>query len=211
MRKYPISHCKGCARSNPVLKIPINNHSKEDLLVRHSRDFPTRCGGKGERSERNAGNPRHDMNPHGLRLATLGLAMAWAMWPEAAHAGLREILAAKLAEYCIPKDEAGCVEPYKASLNGTQCVCPSGGRYYNGINRRCEACSAGTYALPDTAVCLECPAPTAASCPFGTYLASIADVCPSGHYAVEAADCDAATGTGGGPGSCPSGTYAMSF
>jgi hypothetical protein len=132
--------------------------------------------------------------------------VAWAAFaPGLARAAtLRDTLASKLSEYCIPK-AGGCESPYRANYTGTGCVCPSGGRYYSGINRRCEECSAGTYALPDTATCTECPSPT--SCPTGTSLVDITGGCPTGTYAVTVADCGLTTGTGGGPDTCPTGTY----
>jgi hypothetical protein len=131
------------------------------------------------------------------------LLIAWAMWPGVARADLKSTLTSKLIQYCIPKDTTGCT--YKANYTGTGCVCPTGGRYYSTINRRCDACSAGTYALPNTASCTDCPGPT--SCPAGTYKADITGGCPAGTYAVTVADCGLTTGTGGGPDTCPSGNY----
>jgi hypothetical protein len=114
-----------------------------------------------------------------------------------AGADLKDTLASKLSEYCIPKD-GSCNYPYRANHTDTGCVCPSGGRYYSTTNRRCDTCSVGQYALANASACTDCAVGTASNtigrdsvcpaCSAGTYQpstgqSSCAD-CLAGTFAI---------------------------
>jgi syndecan 4 len=151
------------------------------------------------------------MNKYPILLVGWLLPFGAAM-PRAYAQTLRAKLIEALKTYCVPPDEAGCSSPYRANYNGTRCVCPSGGRYYNGSSRRCETCGAGTYALPNAAACTNCAAGTASS---QTERASACPACFAGTYslagAVSCTNCAVGTYSSASNAksctSCKAGTY----
>ena len=124
------------------------------------------------------------------------LLIAW-MWPGGARAAtLRETLANKLTEYCIPRNENICTSLYskavydKNTTSSNKCRCPCEDQKYDTTQRMCVDCEDGStsqYATSCTIMtCKEGfkAVEITTTCPEGYRLAVI-DSCPAGHYALE--------------------------
>lgn len=66
-----------------------------------------------------------------------------------------------LQEYCIPKNENGCLDSVKATYNEKTgyCVCDSVSKHYDSGLRGCEECIYGSYASVNWKTCepIKCP------------------------------------------------------
>ena len=134
------------------------------------------------------------------------LLIAWLAPGEASAATLRETLAQKLAEYCIPKDDTtgSCTGPYTvvkydpAGPESNKCKCPEGYRY-DTVYRTCEVCEFGAELFST-----ECDPPmviedglfvkkasgSVESCPAGSVLSKIVGnddglSCPTGSITIQ--------------------------
>ena len=129
------------------------------------------------------------------------LLIAWLAPGAASAASLREVLAQKLAEYCIPKDEGGCSAGATAAYSSAgpainRCGCPPDS-VYDRNKRACKSCGA---CGRESAFSLECRLPSCPadfymaasdgnSCPEGTYKAAGVKSCPEGFFKLAEGHC----------------------